>query len=872
MNRKPVKTRAGGGGFVFGTDKTNREPGSRGRGGGLFLAAILGLFLTACGTCVDGKVTVEGVALEGSYVQLLDKDHYLVREAWTDRYGEYCFDAVPKEKSYWVKAEFDGREREEPVTTGSADANCRTGGCVQVNLDFACTTQDPREPNNACIQAPVADLPFFEPRVALCPPGDVDFYRVEVEEDNLNLVVSVGQPQESRYFYFQVGIFDDQCNLLEERVSYDGAIIYPLPRAGTYHVGVTSPEDPAFQGEHEDWGSYEIEILAVPEACVQILVQQDGTPLAGAEVTRLGEPYDSCYTDGDGSCCMQTYVGVNTDFWVCNTSIWDCLLVQTNPTQPGTCADIGTCETKTVDFDYTCVSGTVTRNGEPLENVEVNGPYGTAVTGIDGAYCLKAPKDQDVYHNVFERDLCLYHSTDPVFTSSDGSCEEGGCTPLNIQLPDMSCVNGTVVRDGNPVTGAQIFASVGCSYLKDETEADGTFCFTAPGQAGFSVTACDPQYPVCSDLWVETQAGGDCDTGGCLDVMISLPGITCLSGTVVREDGTPAAGVRVESALGQTLTRSDGGYCLDVVADMPDTWVSFYDPVTGLVRHRYVATGQGGSCESGGCTGLNETFPATACIAGTLTRQDGQSPSGARVCLGYGDPECGTPDPEGRFCIRAPVEEEVWIYLQDPATGYWADRLIRTGAAGSCADGECVEADFVLPAVSCVRGSVTREGVPVEGARVCPSTSWENCAETGPGGDYCVTAQAGSTVCVYVEDPVLGTHTGDCTQTPASGSCASGGCVTVNLPLAAVSCISGTVREGTEPLQGALVINGYGRAYTNEEGRFCLSAVPGTSQWIQCEHPRDGSQITRYPTILPGGRCQDGNCSTQNFTFDLKKQ
>jgi hypothetical protein len=436
---------------------------------------------------------------------------------------------------------------------------------------------------------------------------------------------------------------------------------------------------------------------------------------------------------------------------------------------------------------------------------------------------------------------------------------------LDFELPALTCVSGSVTRDGDPVQGAEVHPPVGCSYFLS-TGTDGTFCFTAPATTELGFDVWDPLFYESQFIELETAQGGSCVSGGCSEVNVPLAGITCVAGTVRWHDGEPANGIRVSGPAGEGRTALDGLYCVEAPKDREVT-IGFDDPVYGYCRSWDLHTGTSGSCAQGGCTPLDPVFPPTSCISGVVSREGGGPPVGVKVCLGWGE-MCVEPDPDGRYCLRAPVDESVTVVLHDYVTESWEERPLIAGPEAGCPEGPCLEENFGLPAIACVSGVVSREGAPEEGARVCLEYSEEVCVTSGAGGGYCLPAAADSGVQVRVKDPVLGETLYDYADTASSGSCQEGDCALIDFELRGATCIRGVVREGSEPLEGAEVWNEFGSVFTNEDGQYCLPALSDAQEWIRAGHPADGSEIVRYPATNSGGRCGQGGCTTQNFTFD----
>jgi hypothetical protein len=248
---------------------------------------------------------------------------------------------------------------------------------------------------------------------------------------------------------------------------------------------------------------------------------------------------------------------------------------------------------------------------------------------------------------------------------------------------------------------------------------------------------------------------------------------------------------------------------------------------------------------------------------------------GVTVCLDSWSAFCVEPDQEGLYCLRAPIHDEARLTIEDAVTEIWQVEYVDTGEASTCAEGGCTEVNFELPGVACVMGVVTREdgdgggSHPEEGAQVCLGFSEDLCVETGTGGEYCLPAGMNSQERIEVIDPILGVIRFGYVETNTTGSCDAGNCSTLDLQLQAATCMSGQVREGTTPLEGAEVINGFATVHTDPRGRYCIPALANQeSHWIQANHPTDEAHVVYYPGTGNGGSCNEGGCTTQDFTFD----
>ncbi len=857
--------------------RVSRGACSREFGGpGLVWGLVLFLFApAACDTCVTGTVSQEGVPLNGVRVEL-SGDGCPHAYRYTEREGEFCFGGLKASQSCTLSASY-GEPLEVPFNTGTNPGKCGSGLCQRVDLTFQCEVQDPLEPNNTCASATPVEVPYSNPLAALCPLGDVDFYRFEVAEEGMVVVAETYYPGTGSSFSSYMGLMDAGCNVLETD-SYSGEgnysrIVYPLPGTGTYIIAVTRIGDYDFEGDHRSTGTYGIDIRLAEPACVNVIAQENGRPLAGARV--YPSTGTSCTTDADGNCCFAAAVGEEFCYDVRHPSTHDTLDVCAVPVEPGDCEG-GGCAEAVADFDYTCVNGTVTRGGIPVDDVYVYGPYGSEYTGPDGHYCLRAPEENDAQVRVKDPVLCDYHYG-VVLTGADGSCIEGGCTGMDFELPDLACVEVTVTRDGDPVEGARVRPQYGCTYSLP-TGYDGKACFPAEADDEILVQVEDPAFDEDKYAIVQTGNGGSCQEGGCAQADIALTPSACVSGTVYWGGGEPAADIRVRrpvySPSYETRSDEDGRYCI-AVAQGEEIGLRFYDPAYATDRTRYIAADAGGTCGQGGCEALDVVFPPTSCVSGTVTRADGQPPMGVSVCLGYSGENCVEPAQDGSFCLRAPVDDQALVRVDDNVTGFQQSEYVETGEAGTCSEGACTEVNYELPGVACVKGIVTRDGgsggpdLPEEGVQVCLGYYEDVCTVTGPAGEYCLPAPADSSARVQATDPVLGETRYSYVDTSAGGSCETGNCVSLDFQLRAATCISGVVREGTDPLEGAEVSDTFTAVLTDHEGRYCVPALADQATfWIEARHPTDGSYIYRYLDTGIGGSCNEGGCTTQDFTFD----
>ncbi len=749
------------------------------------VACALGL--SACTTCVGGNVSMFDVPLSGVLVQLFDENSNLVDIRYTDYLGNYCFEKVRLDATMKIRAVLDefGNSLSVPVHTSTTPGFCKHGPCTTApDITFSCDL-DSSEPNNSCGVATSVTLPYTNRFATLCPPGDVDFYRFDVAETNMAVVAETFYAGTGSSFYSRVGVFDADCNLLSWQTGTEASkyakIAYTLPGPGTYYVAVTGRYDWDFQGNHSAFGAYGLDIHLTHASCVNAYVTSAGEPVEQAWVySSSTDQY--CQTDRNGTCCLDAFEGIEAQYTICHPETWQCVEIATTPQLHGRC-DLGLCEELAFDFDYTCVSGIVTREGSPIEGAWVAGYFGNLSTST-------------------------------------------------------------------------------------ETDAQGGFCLIASADSQGFVSVQDPLFwNVWEGVQVFTGSGGRCGLGGCTEVEVELPGITCVSGSVTR-DGYPEQGIWISSSSGDAVsTDIDGAYCLQAPKDT-HVCISVYDPITDEIQDKCLTTGDTGSCDLGDCSHLDFELEPVACIHGTVTRQGEVPAEGVQVCAYPG--ECVGTGPDGYYCLKARTDTYAQVFVYDPACGNYWDAYAQTDGQGSCLEGTCIELNFQgLPSVACTSGIITRAGVPERGVSVCSSPG--GCTKTDEDGKYCLAIPAFSDYYLYTTDPVLQDYYSHYGSPVPEGSCSTGNCATNNFTFDPATCISGVVREGTEPLKGAIVINETGSTETDKNGYYCLGARPNSSSPVYVYHPRDGSLIIRYPRTGTGGSCEQGGCTTQNFTFDVKR-
>lgn len=189
-------------------------------------------------------------------------------------------------------------------------------------------------------------------------------------------------------------------------------------------------------------------------------------------------------------------------------------------------------------------------------------------------------------------------------------------------LSEKNCVTGTVVDvTGAPVAGAPVEAA-GVSYngsTYGTTGPDGRFCVDVKRGSTVTVRVYLPGgRTVVREVTVTVpDAAASCATGGCTDVgALQLSFDSCISGSVLGEDGAPLANVQVRASTGNTAeTDANGDYCMPAPANISvSVYVLGRPPVV-------VTTPPAASCAAGGCAEADIVvdYPEDGDLVGVIT-------------------------------------------------------------------------------------------------------------------------------------------------------------------------------------------------------------------------------------------------------------
>lgn len=171
----------------------------------------------------------------------------------------------------------------------------------------------------------------------------------------------------------------------------------------------------------------------------------------------------------------------------------------------------------------------------------------------------------------------------------------------------------------------------------------------------------------------------------------------CVSGRVV-EGGAAVAGALV-TAVGLTyngtsssLTGPDGRFCVDVKRGARVRLdITVNGAATPVATREVTVPDTEASCAQGGCLQLPEPISIAfeSCVRGRVTDRSGSPIADETVYVVPG--ETVRTNANGEYCARAPGNVDVYVF----AVGRPSVK-VRTRATGSCATGNCVQADLAL--------------------------------------------------------------------------------------------------------------------------------------------------------------------------------
>ncbi|MFC2000396.1 beta strand repeat-containing protein [Chloroflexota bacterium] len=474
------------------------------------------------------------------------------------------------------------------------------------------------------------------------------------------------------------------------------------------------------------------------------------------------------------------------------------------------------------------VAGTVTdASGAPVSGAKVSASLGGVViesetTAANGSYTIT---NLPVGTYVVKAD---YPATSPLVSKQQTGVvvQEDLTTTVDFVLGGG--ISGTVTDaiTGLPISGATVTPSQGSP---DDTDADGiyTIVLIPAGTYGVTVEA--------AGYWDALLIGTPVTEGNITsNVDFALQPGGWIEGTVTEADGTtPVAGATVLATeagggFGQATTIADGTY---VIIHLEAGTYTVAAQATG-----FISAQQTGVAVTAGATTADIDFALAqpGSISGTVTDAGGTGIVGATVTAfevggGYGTTTTGT---GGTYQILNLPASDVYVVtaqMDNYATGeqnvVLADGEQKTGV------------DFALQGSGSISGTVTKpDGAAASGALVTATAAGvdSGSALTDSNGDYMISGllpDANYTVAVMA---AIGFELPAPYPTPVAVVAAQD-TPDIDFVLLERGSMSGTVTDGTNPIEGATVIatsgadGGSGLATTNEFGDYSIIDLPEDS-------------------------------------------
>jgi len=354
-------------------------------------------------------------------------------------------------------------------------------------------------------------------------------------------------------------------------------------------------------------------------------------------------------------------------------------------------------------------------------------------------------------------------------------------------------ISGHVTREdgGEPVSGLGVFVTPtagGFSY-NGYTDASGAYIVVGLPDGEYLVRFAAEGTGLMSEFWegafdpwdATPVAVGAGEALAGIDASLQQGG--SITGHVTREsDGAPLQGVAVTAnrsggtGSGSAFTDEDGGYEITglragdytVAFDSADDGLAdeYWDAAFRIGDASLVSVGAGATTAS-----IDASLVRTAVISGTVTAEDGGSPVSGFVEVSPAG-ELGSVsvaiEADGRYSVSViPGTYTVRFRASDDRllSEYWDDALTLSEATPiTVADGEQrASVDAQLAAATAISGTVTANGLPIEGSSVFALVDGQpvGIASTDADGAYELVLPSGAYVLVVrapLSQPVYATQ------------------------------------------------------------------------------------------------------------------
>ncbi len=315
-------------------------------------------------------------------------------------------------------------------------------------------------------------------------------------------------------------------------------------------------------------------------------------------------------------------------------------------------------------------------------------------------------------------------------------------------------VKGTVrfSKDSGPAAAADVTLFVNSAFsaqLLTSTGVDGSFTFPGVSAGALSIQARDPITGISGSATATIVNEGDVTT---VEIVLQVPLLGRVQGTVRRSDGAPAIGAQVVISNGaQTTVDNDGHYAVDSV------------PV-GAVRVNANAgigfdggVGIGDLKFDGDVTTIDVTFIGTGVVSATVRTADGGSVPFASVSLTSRNAlqrnVAETTETDGQGTVRfagIPVGD-VSVTAVDNASG-----LAGSASGRLTADGSSLDLEVSLQPAGAIRARVLRQDKATAAAGLAVELSGQSqrFGSTGADGSLSFDNLALGEYHVVITDPL----------------------------------------------------------------------------------------------------------------------
>jgi hypothetical protein len=277
----------------------------------------------------------------------------------------------------------------------------------------------------------------------------------------------------------------------------------------------------------------------------------------------------------------------------------------------------------------------------------------------------------------------------------------------NITAAAQGSVNGIVrfSKDSSPAAAADVTLFVNSAFsaqLLTSTGVDGSFTFPGVSAGALSIQARDPVTGISGSATGTIVNEGDVAT---VEIVLQVPLLGRVQGTVRRADGTPAIGAQVVISNGaQTTVDNDGHYAVDSV------------PVGAVRVNASAGTGFDGGFGAGDLkfdgdvATVDITFIGTGVVSATVRTADGGSVPFASVSLTSRNAlqrsvaETTESDAQGSVRFAGIPVGDVSVTAVDNASG-----LAGSASGQLAADGSSLDLQILLQPAGAIRAHVLRQ-------------------------------------------------------------------------------------------------------------------------------------------------------------------